>query len=195
MKKIFRFISLVIKSNRYKIVLISSLSILSYICYLNIDEIYSVKPITSFQNNGKFAYVYQSENSYSVKEFKTPQKLVNDQLVYTDLSTLPTIGITISLFCLAIILIVGIIAPDNDVNWNFYDCWVSAVFKEIKCEEEDGFYYYSYKNRLLQKTDHPDGYTIKRKLETLLEVGENMFPKFEGTTKTRRDKRISEIIN
>jgi hypothetical protein len=195
MTKIFNFLKTVILTNKVKLSIISISLILFYFCYTNIDETFVVHPLSSFQDNGKQVYIYKSGESYVDRSFDKPQKIVNGNLTFVGNSSGPTFGAVISVISLLTVLFIGVIAPDDDINWNFKDCWLKTVFKEVECDEEAGIYYYSYKGRLLCKIDHPDEYVIKRKLETILSVGENMFPRFEGTTQTKRDKRISEIIN
>lgn len=97
--------------------------------------------------------VLNGEIKYDAKSFHKKQKLMGGVYLiekqYDDLNIFIWI-----LFVVALAIpVIGTFISDTDVNWDIEKVTQETISYFIKCEEEDGTYYYLYKDRLLTTSD------------------------------------------
>lgn len=87
---------------------------------------------------------------YDARTSERPIKLVGGYIVeksWNDANMILWIPFVIA----AIILLVGVFATDDDLNWNFDDVFNEAISPFVRCELEDGQYHYFVSDRFLGK--------------------------------------------
>jgi hypothetical protein len=139
-------------------------------------------------------YVINSGNSYSVKKFNKPLKIVNNTITYQEMSDIRFTLLVI--FWIAVIfLIIAFfmgLGSDEDISWEFRDCWLNALSTLIVCELEDGQYYYMVLGRLVYKSDRLyEKYRSDKLIERFNIYGFRdlmNYPKFKTKTETRNSK-------
>lgn len=104
-------------------------------------------------------YVYvtvEKSNSvldYDVRTSERPIKLVGDYIVektWNDANIILWVPFVIAV----IILLVGVFANDDDLNWGFDDVFNDAISPFVRCELEDGLYHYFVGDRFFGKYDY-----------------------------------------
>jgi len=139
-------------------------------------------------------YVINSGNNYSVKEFDKPLKITNHTITYKEMSD--TRFVLLVIFWIAIIFLVIAffmgLGSDEEISWEFKDCWLSALSTLIVCELEDGKYYYMMLGRLVYKSDKLyEKYRSDKLAErfNIYRFRDLMnYPKFKTKTQTRNSK-------
>ena len=139
-------------------------------------------------------YVINSGNNYSVKEFDKPLKITNHTITYKEMSD--TRFVLLLIFWIAIIFLtiaffMGL-GSDEEISWEFKDCWLNALSTLIVCELEDGQYYYMVLGRLVYKSDRLyEKYRSDKLIERFNIYGFRdlmNYPKFKTKTETRNSK-------
>ena len=139
-------------------------------------------------------YVINSGNGYSVKEFNKPLKILNNTITYQEMSD--TRFVLLLIFWIAIIFLtiaffMGL-GSDEEISWEFKDCWLNALSTLIVCELEDGQYYYMVLGRLVYKSDRLyEKYRSDKLIERFNIYGFRdlmNYPKFKTKTETRNSK-------
>lgn len=139
-------------------------------------------------------YVINSGNGYSVKEFNKPLKILNNTITYQETSD--TRFVLLLIFWIAIIFLtiaffMGL-GSDEEISWEFKDCWLNALSTLIVCELEDGQYYYMVLGRLVYKSDRLyEKYRSDKLIERFNIYGFRdlmNYPKFKTKTETRNSK-------
>jgi hypothetical protein len=139
-------------------------------------------------------YVINSGNGYSVKEFNEPLKILNNTITYKEMSD--TRFVLLLIFWIAIIFLtiaffMGL-GSDEEISWEFRDCWLNALSTLIVCELEDGQYYYMVLGRLVYKSDRLyEKYRSDKLIERFNIYGFKdlmNYPKFKTKTETRNSK-------
>jgi hypothetical protein len=153
----FLFLYEIIISNPVKIVAIIVLSISLYTTYHCEEEsIKKSKILSEFINSkGEYVYIYGGPDNYSNETYDNPQKLVNNILTYKEKSVIYSFSVAffwISLIFLVIGFFVGL--SDEDLSWHFENSWLTTFSTLIKCEYEEGKYYYTSLGRLIEIRDH-----------------------------------------
>jgi hypothetical protein len=139
-------------------------------------------------------YVINSGNNYSVKEFDKPLKITNHTITYKEMSD--TRFVLLVIFWIAIIFLVIAffmgLGSDEEISWEFKDCWLNALSTLIVCELEDGQYYYMVLGRLVYKSDRLyEKYRSDKLIERFNIYGFRdlmNYPKFKTKTETRNSK-------
>jgi len=140
-------------------------------------------------------YVVNSGNNYSVKEFYKPLKITNNTITYKETSDVRFVLLLI--FWIAVIFLViaffmGLSDDNDDISWEFRDCWLNALSTLIVCELEDGQYYYMVLGRLVYKSDRLyEKYRYDKLIERFNIYGFRdlmNYPKFKTKTETRNSK-------
>jgi len=139
-------------------------------------------------------YVVKDGNNYSVKDFDKPLKIVNNTITYQEMSDIRCALLVI--FWIAVIFLVIAffmgLGSDEEISWEFKDCWLNALSTLIVCELEDGQYYYMVLGRLVYKSDRLyDKYRSDKLIERFNIYGFRdlmNYPKFKTKTETRNSK-------
>ena len=139
-------------------------------------------------------YVINSGNNYEVKDFEKPLKILNNTITYQETSD--TRFVLLLIFWIAIIFLtiaffMGL-GSDEEISWEFKDCWLNALSTLIVCELEDGQYYYMVLGRLVYKSDRLyEKYRSDKLIERFNIYGFRdlmNYPKFKTKTETRNSK-------
>lgn len=139
-------------------------------------------------------YVINSGNNYEVKDFEKPLKIINNTITYKEMSD--TRFVLLLIFWIAIIFLtiaffMGL-GSDEEISWEFKDCWLNALSTLIVCELEDGQYYYMVLGRLVYKSDRLyEKYRSDKLIERFNIYGFRdlmNYPKFKTKTETRNSK-------
>jgi hypothetical protein len=140
-------------------------------------------------------YVVSSDKeNFSVKEFDKPLKITNNTITYKETSDIRFVLLLI--FWIAVIILVIAffmgLGSDDDISWEFRDCWLNALSTLIVCELEDGQYYYMVLGRLVYKSDKLyEKYRSDKLIERFNIYGFRdlmNYPKFKTKTETRNSK-------
>ena len=189
----FLFLYEIIISNPIKIIAIIVLSISLYTTYHCEEKTISREKILSeFVNSkGEYVYIYGGPNNYSNETYDKTQKLVNNILTYKKLSVIYSFSVAffwISLIFLVIGFFVGL--SDDDLSWNFEDCWLTTFSTLIKCEYEEGKYYYTSLGRLIEIRDQRayNSNNLSRELRVYGFRELMNCPKFKTKTEDRNGK-------
>ena len=93
-----------------------------------------------------------------------------------------------------IVVVVCTFINDDDVGWEFGDCWDEAFCTLIYCEEEDGYFYYFALGRLISKRDRQISRSYRMMSELHLDGFRDLYrcPKYQ-TKKQRRETLLDEI--
>jgi hypothetical protein len=135
-------------------------------------------------------YVIKSGNSYSVKQFDKPLKITKNTITYEEMSDVRFLLLLIHFISL-VFLVIGFIMglTDDDLSWNFNDCWLSAFSTLVVCELENDIYYYIILGRLIHSSNKLN--SVDRLLKKLDIYGFKdliNYPKFKTKTQTRNAK-------
>lgn len=121
------------------------------------DEKKETPIVKEIKIDGDYIYlsrdVLNGEIKYDAKSFHKKQKLMGGfyliEKKYDDVNIFIWI-----LFVVALAFpVFGIFITDDDANWSIEKVTQETISYFIKCEEEDGTYYYLYKDRLLTTSD------------------------------------------
>jgi hypothetical protein len=131
------------------------------------------------------------------KGFDKPLVVNNHSVTYTDISAIFVLS-SIGLVVLSICVIVCTLSKDDDINWNSKLHWDSVAIGLIKCYEQDGAYYYVFKDRLLIRTDYQmtGQYNTHSKFSELLRdyrKHKNLFPEWIPLDE-KRDRKLKALI-
>jgi hypothetical protein len=139
-------------------------------------------------------YVINSGIVYSVKNFNKPLKIVNNTITYQEMSDIRCVLLVIfwiDVIFLVISFFIGL-SGDEEISWEFKDCWLNALSTLIVCELEDGQYYYMVLGRLVYKSDRLyEKYRSDKLIERFNIYGFRdlmNYPKFKTKTETRNSK-------
>lgn len=92
----------------------------------------------------------------------------------------------------SIVLFIGSLPIADELGWNLSDILYDTKLEFVKCDFEDGFYYYHYKNKLLIR-DKYDNVGEKQLVEKLRRL--NLCQEYKGTKSQQRDKKLSNILS
>jgi hypothetical protein len=140
-------------------------------------------------------YVVSSDKAnFSVKEFDEPLKITNDTITYKETSD-ARFALLVIFWIAVIFLVIAFfmgLGSDDDISWEFRDCWLNALSTLIVCELEDGQYYYMVLGRLVYKSDRLyEKYRSDKLIERFNIYGFRdlmNYPKFKTKTETRNSK-------
>ena len=192
----FMLIFELLTKNVVKNIFILIASITLYFSY-NVDrEMTTTKRVYTQFTDGKnhINYVVSDGKNYSVKEFEKPLKITNNTITYQEMSN--TRFVLLLIFWIAVIFLVIAffigLGNDEEVSWEFRDCWLNALSTLIVCELEDGKYYYMMLGRLVYKSDKLyEKYRSDKLVERFNIYGFRdlmNYPKFKTKTQTRNSK-------
>jgi hypothetical protein len=182
----------IVIKNPVKLTLLG-ISIIGILLIYQVDDLIIRKtPISKFSDAGKIHVVYLSGNDYKIKSFEKEPILKDGKVIYTETHPVVVISFLITFILLIILVVLTFIGiDDSDNGWSLGDCIIDAKMSLIKCEWEDGVYYFHYKGKLIIKSDNQPGVS---QLERLIQSPINIFPDFPGTKSQRRDKKLKELF-
>jgi len=140
-------------------------------------------------------YVINSGKNYDVKEFEKPLKITNNTITYQEMNDarfLLLLVFWITVIILVVMFFMGLGSDNDDVSWEFSNCWLRTFSALIVCELEDGKYYYTILGRLVYKSDRLfEKYRNDNLAERFNIYGFRdlmNYPKFKTKTQTRNSK-------
>lgn len=151
------FVLNLIKNNQIKLIaLVVAIITFPFLNSLP-DEKKETPIVKEIKVDGDYIYlsrdVLNGEIQYDAKSFHKKQKLMGGVYLIEKEYNDANIFIWL-LFIIALAFpVFGIFISDNDVNWDLEKVTQETISYFIKCEEEDGTYYYLYKDRLLTTSD------------------------------------------
>jgi hypothetical protein len=125
------------------------------------NSTYKVKVEKEIKVDEGWLYLYKDGSGddfrYEMDFYKYKQKLVNtasgsECLVlddYNGLNVLFWILYVIGLGFLILVTFVGWVTDDDDVSWDFRECSGESLEGLVRCDLEDGMYYYTILGRLI----------------------------------------------
>ena len=138
-------------------------------------------------------YLYNGDDrNVSMVSFRKSQKILpNKTIVYKESN-----GFNACLwfiFAIGVILLsIGTFSGEDDLNWEFGDCWHDTLLKEIRVIEESSKYHWVLNNRLLIVSDQPiDTWSLKDRVTDYIR-NKNIFPEFTSK-EDKREKKLKKI--
>ena len=199
MRKIFIFITTLIlqilSNNRTKMIIIT-IGVLAFFISGNVDKesITSQKVAGKFKSGDELVYFYKSQSSYISIESKDVVKISKDgcTIEYNESNVLYILSILTYIISIILIVLFTIIS-DSDCEWGIVECWEIAFTTLIRCEIQDGEYYYTIFDRLIFVTE----VVVRRKnLSDYFSINRfsqiQNLPKFE-TKLRKRESLISKL--
>jgi hypothetical protein len=159
------------------------------------EELRIEKIVSEFISDGEHVYYYKSASYYKYVKYGDEGVVVKDKSLiiteYTDLYITFTTLYIISLILIISAFFIG--NDDREVSWEFEDCFEIAFTTLIRCEIQDGKYYYTIFDRLISIRDDLVGrknlsgyFSINRFVEI------SNLPKFE-TKSRKRESLINRL--
>lgn len=179
-----------IKRNPVKIILFVAATSLMFIAYKTEYPKTETKHKLFFskKDGSNYIKIYDVNGDYQLEyDNKEPKS-------YSSYSDKPihdvtfVIGIILSI-CSLISILLALFMDDNDINWEFNTVFSESCISLIKCEFEEGKYYYTINGRLLgiedRKVSDPTDkyYNNVKGISYILSL-----PKFNTKSKKREDK-------
>lgn len=191
MKLILKYIFNLFKENPLKLIMII-LIITSSLFIKNSKPVSdSSYFVIKFTDKGKICYVVPTSNNYTVQIFDSNPVEIKNLIKYERTSELITLYIIIIVIS-SIVLFIGSLPIDDELGWNLREILYDTKLELVKCDFEDGFYYYHYKNKLLIR-DKYDNVGENQLIEKLRRL--NLCPEYKGTKSQQRDKKLSNILS
>jgi len=183
----------IISTNPIKSLFVTLISVLFYCAYFTSaynDVTVSSKILASAKIENTYYYFYDKDSNGELKTIKSdkPMTFKDGNYVRKELSGAFCILAAIAwimLVVFAIFIAVAFGQDDDDFLWEFGDCCEEAFNILVRCELEEGFYYYIALGRLVGKSQEPLRYYQADSFSSLLRC-----PRF----KTKTQKR-NEILN
>lgn len=155
------------------------------------------KVINSFKNGFEYCYVTTGESSSTmnvvVSDIEIP--IDKDGMILVGTENGPLILSWVGFIVCCIIMIVGIFANDDDINFSFREVFIETLHDDVKCEiEEVGnqeTYYYTLDGKLILKSNTHQS-RVHREVESYFE-SPNLYLKFE-TKQKKRNNKLEEIL-
>ncbi len=141
----------------------------------------------SFYDGLNYIYIIKEGNNYTTKQFDTKLELKNNIISYEETSEIKIVLLFIfGLF--TVFLLIGFIMGlgDDELSWEFSDCWKNTLLSLVYCEFEDNKYYYLVLGRLLYTSNellYKENIQYKISFTKFTDI--MIYPKFE----TKRKKR------
>lgn len=157
---------------------------------------YSHEILSTQDHNGVCYFLVDKDDSLTLYKESSSIKVIDNNINYIDVKGLFIILIVISIF--GFFVLFALVSSENsDENFGFYDNWIKTNVSMVKLEVEDDNYYYVLRGRLIASSQKKGlgYYDIRSVVYDLLENDSlNLKPKFKGTKKQIRDKKLSDIL-
>lgn len=189
-KRIFRFISRLIKVNKIKILLIIvDLLLLIPITNLDYDKKKQISVVSKFEYGVEHLYVVK-EKDFDVLSYHEEIPIENGMIsVSTD--NVPLILSWFAFITILIILIIFSFIDDTDTNWEIEDNWIDCLNQDIICEFENEYYHYILDGRLLNKSKSPL-FRFHNEIEEFVK-NPKLFIEF-NTVQQKRNSKLEKIF-
>jgi hypothetical protein len=172
-----------IKENPVKIVLVFILALCIY--GVNVDpNIVNIPIKKSFEYDGIYYNISTSNEIY-----RTTKPINNGVHSYYEVSPIKIFS-GVGLFVISLVLLIGTLISDRDVNWNLDEVVANYYKKKVKMYKEDSVYYYYLNGKLLCKSNHlKESVSVDRYLENK-NLLEDYIPK-----QVKRDSFLKSLLN
>lgn len=187
---ILKYIKSLFRINPFKCSFIVAFLLL-FIPFFHFDQISNTDNVVlSCKDGNKFVYLTKYGSSYLTKVVDEEIKVVNNTITYDSIHPVVIIsGVFI------FILFLTFIIPSfmDDEGWEFSEVRSRVLISYVRCEEEDGMFYYIYNNRLLCTSNCiQNEWNVLHVLRGYI-GSENLYPIY-STKSEKRDKKISELL-
>jgi len=199
--RLLYFLYYFVIENKFRISLILISLIFTYTLYNSNRNIYKYPIVGEFNHEGDRIVFYDDEykDGYNVVKKPNPEDFneahidtETNELVRKEFTPWQIIGGIFIIVSGMILLISGI---DGSTKCKVYWCRAQAGSRFVKVYEENGLYYYKYKNKLLHKSDYQmqEHYIISLVYD-FHKQSSNMYPDFEEPPKKNRNTKIGNIL-
>ena len=146
--------------------------------------------VISGKDANKFVYLIKDRTSYSTRSFDKEVKIVNNTITYNSIHPLVVVsGILMG----ALFMMIIIPSFSREEGWEYKEVKSKVCLSYVRCEEEDGLFYYIYDNRFICKSNCiQNEWNILSVLRDYI-GRKNLYPIY-STKSEKRDKKISEIL-
>lgn len=199
MKKLSIFIlsliqELIVNNWRKVIFIAFGLSCLYLSTYFEEDKVTNRSVINQFTANGKYVYVYESNNNYNFVQFDKAKKIQNGIITYKETDDLYNLFMALFIIVLLVTILLFFMGfNESDIGWEFNDCWETAFGTLISCEIQDNQYHYIIFDRLITIEDRQIN---SRNISSYLSIDSFKqvlnLPKFE-TRVGKRDSLLTKL--
>jgi|LauGreDrversion4_2_1035121.scaffolds.fasta_scaffold11195_2 hypothetical protein len=143
-----------IKINKVKSIAIGLIILLTPILNSIEDRKEVTHVIKEFKHENNFCYLYYDDGNLEMKTGTTPFKLTkNNNIIeykYNDANVFVWI---VYVICF-LMVVVGIFANDDEMNYELGKVFSRTVSFFTKCEVEDGKFYYYFGDKLIGESNH-----------------------------------------
>lgn len=193
--------NLIIKNLVKVLLLVVALISFNLSCKLKSGSFKSRTIITQDKIGKEYLYIFEnssgSSDKYEIYSTYDKEIIKGDKLYYWSSNGFKIFLWVVSGSCLGVVIIftiINLIDDDLDVCWNIKDINKKSLYNLLRCEYEDGKYYYSIDGRLLgiegnRIKDHWQ-FEDRYRIYTLSDV--KRLPKFKTKTENRNTK-LSEL--
>jgi hypothetical protein len=197
LKFILVFIFTFIRKNKLKTIF----TILALICYNYAGtfkddvEIHEIAATLKVDNNNIYIYRSLEENKIKYKAITASNDIIiKNGKIYKSSYAVTNVLLWVCFIIILAHICVFTFMTDDDLNWEFEDCWEKALSSLVYCEEENGEFYYFALGRLLDKRDTQIvRYNNATKALKFYSFGDiYRCPKFETKSK-RREKNLKKL--
>jgi hypothetical protein len=159
LKIVFNFIKYLIIENPIKVLmLVGAFISFQYAGTLPGNWVY-YDLVSEIKDGNTYVYVIESQgtdNNYDIYTSDKKEVIKNDQFRlwdYHDGNILLYIIFGILIFIVSVGTIIGLLNNDDDIGWDFEECYERTINNLIYCELEDGVFYYMALDRLIGKSN------------------------------------------
>lgn len=198
---IFNFIKELIITNPIKLTYIFLISIMMGFG-IKLDDITIQKPLDTSQDykfikrgNTYFIPIFKEDSPRFFETSKIEKVTFEENFIsYKEVHPIVIVSYLMSL--ILFVILIGIsLTDDRDVNWEIKRIYKKCKLNQIKCDEENGEYFYHLDGRLIYKSHNQLRFTLHNSILDEFLESPNQFPKYEGTKKEIRDKKLNSILS
>jgi hypothetical protein len=163
-------------------------------CHEKSDVQSKYKVINSIQRDREWIYLVSDEdNEIFLKHCDKKQSVTNNIMTQSEVSVISIVFGIIALIC-AIVVTVGTISNDDEIGWNTHECIMRVRKNLIKCEYENGYYYYILNGRLLGRSERNMSQYDVECICRQFGKSPNLFPKFKSTS-NNREYKLNKLLS
>ena len=192
-----KFIKYLIKENIGKSIMICLLGLISWLYTVTPTQgISYTDPIVSeFKLDNSFCYITKSDNRLDLWTYVQPPKIVNGRIMVVSEYVFRTLEIIIGIIILIVIVVCSL---SDEAGWDIIDVRAKAAISKVRVNEENGYWHFSYKGKLLCKTDHimDSAYRhrmVLRALEDYFMSSPNLYDDYISL-KESRDNKLNKLV-
>jgi hypothetical protein len=196
--RVIKYLIKIICSNPIKIAfLVAGIILLYPISNLDYDLKEPKRVINSFKNGFEYCYVTTGESSSSMNVVisNVEMPIDKDGMILVDTENGPLILSWVGFIVCCIVMIVGLFANDDDINFSFRDIFIETLHDDVKCEMEEvgnkEIYYYTIDGKLILKSNQHKN-RVHSEVESYFK-SPNLYFKFE-TKQKKRNNKLEDIL-